>query len=183
MKPRIEVSLLREMFEYDSETGKLVWKARPRSHFASDKSWRIANAKYAGKEAGSLQTKGYRTVEITHDGSVHALRVYRIIWAMMMGEWPTGEIDHKDLNKDNNRWPNLREASRGENCRNRHVRSDSSSGVKGVYLEKSSGKFKVMIGVSGRDIYVGRFDTVDDAKTAYANAATIHHGDFARAQS
>ena len=48
------------------------------------------------------------------------------------GEWPEAEIDHKNRDKSDNRWANLREARRPENIANSVVRADSKIGLKGV---------------------------------------------------
>jgi HNH endonuclease len=178
MKPKLLPIFLHELFTYDQETGVLNWRVRPRYHFKSDRAWNMANGKYAGKVAGSIQKKGYRTVEISKDGKTYALRVYRIIWAMMTGEWPAEEIDHIDLDKDNNKWGNLREATHVENCHNRSVRSDSKTGIKGV--SKRRQKYIAVITSNGVTHYLGQFDTAEEASVSYAKAAEIHHGNFAR---
>lgn len=58
---------------------------------------------------------------------------HRIIWEMFNGAIGTGlQVDHKDLDKSNNRIANLRPVTRQVNCRNRPLRRDSSTGINGV---------------------------------------------------
>ena len=40
---------LEECFVADFETGTLTWKARPRSHFRTDVSWKATNKRCEGK--------------------------------------------------------------------------------------------------------------------------------------
>lgn len=89
----------------------------------------------------------------------------------MTGEWPEKEIDHKDTNRLNNKWSNLREATASENMRNRKVKSDNQTGVKGVCVAPN-GKFRVYL-------QLGTFDTIEEAKRVYDEAALKLHGEFA----
>ena len=52
--PGFAIEDLRQCFDVDFETGQLRWRVRPREHFLSERAWNIANAKCAGKSAGSL---------------------------------------------------------------------------------------------------------------------------------
>lgn len=57
----------------------------------------------------------------------------------------------------------------------RKVRSDSSTGVKGVSFEKSTGKYRASIGIKGKNIFLGRFSTIEQAKSARKQAEKEYH--------
>ncbi|WP_442866791.1 AP2 domain-containing protein [Agrobacterium sp. ST15.13.015] len=92
---------------------------------------------------------------------------------------PDVEVDHRNLIKRDNAFLNLREASHAQNMANQTVRSSNKSGVRGVYWEKTSGKWRASINAGGRRIDLGKFKTKEQAAAARAAAVTIHHGEFA----
>ena len=97
---------------------------------------------------------------------------------------PTGmEVDHIDGNGLNNRRSNLRLATHAENGRNARIRSDNTSGFKGVFQHKRDGSWRAQIHVDGRNKYLGVFRTPEDAHAAYVQAAANLHGPFARVSS
>lgn len=98
----------------------------------------------------------------------------------MTGEWPNKEIDHINLDKHDNRFSNLRMASRSENGRNIRKYRTCTSGIKGVCWNARSKKWQAAIKVYGRKIHLGLHENINDAAVAYAKAAANYHGEFAR---
>ena len=91
---------LKEVLEYDPGTGISTWLVD-----------RTGTAR-AGARAGCIhKSSGYRVIRI--DGKLY--REHRVIFFWMTGKWPDKEVDHRDLDKSNNRWHNLREATRSQN--------------------------------------------------------------------
>jgi hypothetical protein len=110
-----------------------------------------------GKEAG--WSEGYRRVEI--EGK--AIRSHRIIYEMHHGPIPEGMvIDHINCDKMDNRVENLRAVTRRANSLNRKKHP------KGAYRQGK--KWVAQIRVNYENIYLGRFDTEEEAHEAYRNA-------------
>ncbi len=101
----------------------------------------------------------------------------------MTGEESKKEIDHIDGDRSNDRWCNLREASSSENKMNMAIRSDNTSGVKGVGWNKRLSKWHVRVKVRGIQYHIGYFDDLVAAKEAREAAALRHHGEFAKLSS
>jgi hypothetical protein len=99
----------------------------------------------------------------------------------IMGD-PNGmEIDHEDGDGLNNRKANLRMATRAENARNRRKNQNNTSGVKSVDWDPVRKKWRARIKVDGKIHYLGRYETIEMAKTAYVAASEKMHGEFGRA--
>lgn len=158
----VDINKLREMLRYNAETGRLFWKTRPLSSFATEHAGKVWNSHFVGAEAGSIHTDGYRHVEIGR----RKFLSHRIVWALVYGVWPEGFIDHIDHNRMNNKISNLRVVTRVENNRNASLRADNTSGAVGVRWHKNSRKWEARVGVSGRLHYLGLFAKFDDAVLA-----------------
>lgn len=155
---------LRKVLKYDMETGIFSWDINA-----------ARNAR-AGSTAGCHLTSGY--IQITVNGSKY--RAHILAFLYVTGKWPKDEIDHIDRNPKNNRWENLREATRSENAANSIMKSNNTSGFKGVSWSKSDKKWVGAIRVRGKHFYLGSFDTPEEAHEAYKMAAKEGFGDFAR---
>jgi hypothetical protein len=97
----------------------------------------------------------------------------------MTGRFPDGQIDHRDGDKDNNRWGNLRDVTRLVNQQNqrRAHRSNRSSGLMGATWSKASKKWQSGIKLNGKFIYLGSFETPEEAHATYISAKRrLHEG-------
>jgi hypothetical protein len=160
---RIDAARLRSILSYDATTGVLRWVVTL-SPFA-----------HADSVAGYVRADGYRAISI--DG--HLYSAHRLAWLHATGEWPVDQIDHVDGERDNNRFGNLREATKSLNSINQRVRSDCLSGLKGVQKHKNKWAARIVVGGVRRRI--GLFDTPETAHAAYLMEAKKHFGEFARA--
>src|SRR4029077_7724268 len=144
---------LRQCFNYNRRSGLIHWKERPREHFSTDGDWKKWNTRYAGTIAGNITVHGYRCIAIGH-------RIYRsprIIWKLVTGEEPPEQIDHKDTNSLNDAWANLRIATQPEQSQNTSIRTDNTSGYRGV--SRNGKKWKAQIGIDNAIRHLGTFDT------------------------
>lgn len=155
---------VRELLDYDAATGDLRWRIGRRG--AS-----------AGKIAGSLHKSGYWTIRIDR----RATLAHHLVWIFHYGAGSARDIDHRDTNKLNNKIENLREATMSQNLANSKIAKNNTSGKKGVTWDSERKKWLSQLTFQGKNLYLGRFDNVDDAHTAYAAKAAELFGEFARA--
>jgi hypothetical protein len=156
---------LRELLHYDPETG-----------FFTRKSGRGGRAQ--GSVSGCKPNSDFGYVLIGVDGGLYLAHCLAFIF--MTGVCPSEDIDHINGVKDDNRWINLRAATRSQNNANSRLRKDNTSGLKGVYFSQERRRWVAQIGVNGRQTHLGRFATREAAHAAYTAAAHRYFGDFAR---
>ena len=102
--------------------------------------------------------KGYRYVNV--EGGAYA--VHRIVWALANKQDPGPfEIDHINGHPGDNRPSNLRLCNRHQNTLNTGVRTDNTSGAKGVSYDPSSVSKPWRSYYGGRKL--GRFRTKEEA--------------------
>ena len=165
-------SVLRQLIDYDPETGALVWRVRDVSFFTDGKmsalgAMNIWNARYADNPA--LKVKGSNGYFV---GTIFGRKylAHRVSWAIYSGEWPEHQIDHINGNKLDNRIANLRSATNQENSKNRAICIRNTSGTIGVCWYNRDRVWVAKIYKNGRRIVIGRFKIKDDAISARAKA-------------
>lgn len=163
-REELTVQRLRELLDYDPETGVFTWRVRR------------GGAAVAGSVAGSIRDDGYRDIKV--DGPNYMAQ--RLAWLYMTGSWPTDEIDHKNCVRADNWWENLREATHSQNTKNALTRRDNTSGFKGVSFYKRNSRWQARIKHAGRQRHLGYFDTAAEAHAVYRAAATAIDPEFAR---
>lgn len=146
-KTPYDISLLRQLFDYDASTGVLRWKVSR------------SNRVKASSVAGYLNKRGYREIRI--DGVV--TYAHLIAFAIHHGRWPKPFCDHKNRNRDDNCASNLRECSWSDNQRNTSISKNNKLGVKGVC--KVGKRYRCYI-YAGQHHHLGYFDTIEEAKAA-----------------
>lgn len=156
---------LKQVLSYDPDTGVFVWLSKPNR--------RVVVGSVAGALVGRF---GYRGISV--DGRRYY--THRLAVLYMTGAWPTETVDHKNGVPGDDRWCNLREASRSQNSANRKAQSHSRAGLKGAIWHKQSQKWVSALVHKGRSKFLGKYDTPEAAHAAYMKAARELHGEFAR---
>jgi len=153
---------LLEVLSYDPGTGIFLWRVR------------LSRNTKVGDQAGTVAQDGYRIIQI--DGWHY--KASRLAWFYCHGRWPYPQADHRDLDRDNNRLKNLREATDSQNGANTGLLPTNRSGFKGVSYAR--GRWKAQIRKNGVRHYLGLYDTPEEASAVYISAAKKMHGEFAR---
>lgn len=149
---------LREALDYCPNSGTFTWKTK------------AARNTVVGRVAGRIKENGYREIGI--DGRLHG--AHRLAWLYVHGEWPNGQIDHFNGNRLDNRISNLRNVSASENLQNQFSPHGDNPFL-GVSWQKSRNKWRADICVNGKQKFLGRFDSKQDARDAYLAAKRDMH--------
>lgn len=91
-------------------------------------------------------------------------------------------VDHINGNVFDNRKENLRVVTRSQNTINQRIRSDSTTGHKGIHFYKRVGKYTAYLNKDHKRIFLGYFSTLDEAVAAYEKASKEIFGEYARAE-
>lgn len=137
------------LFSYDKKSGEL----------------RRRTGRFAGEVAGSRVGRRSQV----RVNCVLYLRA-RIIWRMVTGDDPGDlEIDHKNLDTFDDRWCNLRKATRLQNMQNTRRPTHNRSGYKGVAvdLRRSVDIYSAIIYKNRKQICLGHYSTPEEAKAVY----------------
>ena len=130
---------IREIWDYDNNTGNLIWKIKPAKQIS------------IGSIAGCKNTKGY--VVIRYSGTLYY--AHRIIWQYVHGYSPKYEIDHIDGNTGNNVINNLRDVEHTKNGQNIKRMSNNTSGITGVDYNAKRKMWRARIWSNGKNINLG----------------------------
>lgn len=164
---RPTVNQLKESVHYDPKTGLFSrkWKTRP-----------------TFEHIGSKKKHGYIVFQVCG----HRDYAHRFAWLYMTGKWPK-ELDHINGDRGDNRWLNLRRATRTQNNGNRKLCNKKKYHhlPKGVLLRKNRGGsigYMARINYKNRQIHISTHKTMEEAHAAYMAMAKKLFGDFARGE-
>jgi hypothetical protein len=152
-----------ELLTYNPEEGSFSYRID-----------RGPNAKL-GQTAGTLCQDGY--VAVTIDRKKYKCHV--LVWLVETGELPDSQLDHKDRQRSNNRFSNLRKATSSQQIANTSKRSNLTSKYKGVHWKKSDSAWRACIVVNGKQIHIGQFKTEEEAAMKYNEYASKYYGQYA----
>lgn len=157
---------LKQLLRYDPDTGRFTWLVT---------KGRIL----AGNIAGHKNNHGYWLIRIDRQSYMAC----RLAWLYMTGNYPALVVDHINGIRDDNRFSNLRLASKSENGMNRRkVNTNNTSGVAGVNWSKDKGKWEARITRNYRKIRLGYFERKEDAVEARRKAERDIYGEFSNDQ-
>jgi len=149
----IDISKLREAFDYNPDTGVLIRKS-------------------TNRPSKGLDSYGY--IQLGYCKKMY--KAHRVIWAIVHGEFPKGHIDHINGNRSDNRIQNLRVVTQQQNSHNHQkINKKNKSGFRGVCWNGRASKWQAAISVNSKTIYIGVFSTPEDAHLAYLYAKKIYH--------
>lgn len=89
-------------------------------------------------------------------------------------------VDHINGDTFNNRKCNLRQCTTQQNFQNQKIKTNNSSGFKGVFWDKRLKRWRARIKVNYVGKHLGCFSKKEDAALAYNNAAIENFGEYAR---
>ena len=154
----MDAATLRATLDYSPETGEFRWRVK------------TGRKPVIGAVAGSTDALGYVRIRLFRQSYL----AHRLAWLHVHGAWPTLEIDHKNGNPSDNRICNLRQVTSQQNKQNRHKVS-AASGLRGVHWLKANKKWRALIMHNRKSLYLGLFDTAEEAYAAYcAKAKEVH---------
>lgn len=157
-KTELTAERLRELLNYDPETGVFTWRVR------------TSNSVKVGQQAGS-DMSGYLSIRLL--GGRH--KAHRLALLYMYGAPPEGVVDHINGVTRDNRIENLRVVTKSGNAANqRRARADNTCGFLGVHKARGAG-WKSQIMVNGRTKHLGTFPTPETAHGAYLLAKRELH--------
>lgn len=157
----LTAEFVRSAIHYDPATGIITWRSR-------DDVLPRVNKRFAGKRAAiPLGPDCYPLIRLK--GRLYG--AHRIIWLYVTGKWPEREIDHRDCDKGNNIWTNLREATPTENKGNQKRRVDNTTGLKGVCYRPKRKKWTAQIKDGPKIRYLGIFECPVAAHLTWVVAA------------
>ena len=145
--------LVQELFDY--KNGELYWKKK------------LSFRKNVGTKVGHVSKKGYCTTCVNYQHYY----IHRLVFLMFKGYLPK-QVDHINGNPSDNRIENLREATPQQNAWNKKKKSNTKSGIKGIYWHLSKQKWHARIGVNYKHIHVGYYDDLVEAEKAVIEKRT-----------
>ena len=157
--------VVNKLIAYNIITGVFKWKVNKSN-------------KKAGSIAGRVKKdSGYRYITINKQECA----AHRIAWLLVTKKDPYPyEIDHKDRNKGNNAFHNLRQATIQQNSSNRKIGSNNTSGHKSITYQsqQTCNPWVVCISQKNKSHYVGSFPTLEMALEARDKKGKEIYGDF-----
>lgn len=175
------VPVVRALLTYDPVTGLFKWRSGIPSYFKAGLLGREVNCatwnkRYAGKPAfTSIGGNGYLLGEILS----RKYLAHRVAWALHTGEWPKAIVDHANGDPKDNRWCNLRLATKAQNGQNAKTPKHNRSGVKGVSRRQGRNSWRAQLRVDGRYVFIGNSVCLGVAINMVRKARSALHGDFA----
>ena len=153
--------VVEQLLAYDPETGEFRWKVS-------------RGTASAGRRAGCNNGRGYTHIRLLRKNRY----AHRLAFLLMTGRLPLEQIDHKDGDRANNRWENLRVVTATENQQNRkQAQRNNASGFLGVTACTNSKKnpWAARIIVGYKKLHLGVFLTPEEAHAAYLAAKRELH--------
>lgn len=160
---------LKEYINYNPETGQMIWIKKKQGV-------------KLGRDVGFINRggNGYPYKKLNFENKIIAL--HRVIWFYMTGYLPDTKVQvyHIDKNSLNNKWDNLKLASRNEIGIKASISKNNKSGVTGVIWLKREKAWRSQIFINGELQYLGYykdfFEAVCRRKSAESKLVFENYG-------
>lgn len=124
-----------------------------------------------------IDTEGYVITNIkNHNVEKYNIKLHRLV--MGCQKYDGSYVDHINHDKTDNRKINLRKVTNQQNCRNRSLQWNNTSGVSGVNFSEEIGKWIARIYDKGNSIYLGSFSNFDEAVRARKKAEEKYYQQY-----
>ena len=161
-KQKLDYSVLSQYFIYEPICGKLFRKNQ------------AGNFKAGSEVVIKPHHTGYLYVSIKVGEKKHNISLHRMAWTLHNKCKPSGFIDHINHDKSDNRIENLREVTKVQNNRNKSMCKLNTSGNTGVSWHKRDNIWEARIKVDYKQVYLGRFNSKEDAIKAREDAEVLY---------
>lgn len=126
---------------------------------------------------------GYLRVCLYNNKHRKFKNIHRIVAQMFLPDFNEKlDVDHKNRIRHDNRVENLRMVTRQQNSMNRPKQVNNTSGYKGLYWDKRNKKWHSRIYYNGKNIHLGYFNDIEEAREAYNKKAKELYGEYAYIQ-
>jgi hypothetical protein len=156
-RQKLTCTRLRELLDYDQASGVFRWRVG-------------RGCVAAGAAAGTPDSAGYLQIQI--DGVNH--HAHRLAVLHATGEWPRFTVDHKNGNKADNAWRNLRDVEHQVNSQNQ-TKAPVNSSTRLLGVSRSGARWRAYIVTSGKQRHLGCFGNPQEAHAAYVRAKRALH--------
>lgn len=113
---------------------------------------------------------GYLVVTLCKDGKRYFKLVHRLVAeSFLLKDINYNEVNHKDLDKTNNRIENLEWCNRSQNVNHFYRSKLTTSKHKGVSFQKDRNKWISYVDLNNKRINIGRFETEIQAQKERLN--------------
>jgi hypothetical protein len=154
---------IKEYLNYDPNTGIFTWTEK-----------RGNRGVRPNRIAGCDDGEGYIKIRLAGVG----YKAHRLAWIYMTGNSSDKLIDHINRNSKDNRWENLREADHAQSVWNTGISSLNKVGYKGVAWDPVRKKYFVRLRHHKKRIFLGRFNTAEEAHAVYCDFVQKNRGEF-----
>ena len=148
---------LKELLDYDPDTGEFTWKDR--------RGEQGAGSRMSFKRAGTVHKKGYRIIGI--DKKMYREHHLVLLYMDNVVLSSKQQVDHINHIRHDNRYSNLRIVTNQQNQFN--------NGCAKGYSKTKNDKFSAAIRLNGKAIYLGTHNTEQEARNAYLQAKAKYH--------
>lgn len=159
MSTKLTQARLKELLHYDPETGVFTWAAV------------VGSARPGDQASTFVNHYGYKLLRADR----RSYAQHRLAWLYMTGSWPEAQVDHRNGQRDDNRWDNLRSATDAQNRQNMAKKRGTRATLQGVTWFPRDQRWMARIGLNYKSHFLGYYDTESEAHQAYLAAKAELH--------